>query len=271
MGAYRNRRRAPWYGMAPAIHVGLLSVATIGGACLHAAAGELRVAVGEADYPPYYYQERTDGPYLGISMEVCQAIASRMGYHLAFARVPFARLIASLQSGRADMVCNFFNTPERAKIAAFASVPSAYETAQLFVKKGSPIAWKGGSLQQLATYRFGGITGYSFGQEYDSATNLDKTYAADEDMQIRMLLADRFDIGIGSKPAILFHARRMGVEDRLVFMEPLLVNAPVFMAFSKHRADADKLASDFSQELANFEKTPKYHALLRKYDLAVPK
>jgi polar amino acid transport system substrate-binding protein len=260
-----------WAKAVRIIKIGVFVVVAVGSGSSPAFASELRVAVGEADYPPFYYQETRDGPYLGISMEVCQRIAKRLGHTLKFERYPFARLVSSLQIGSADMVCNFFNTPERAKIAIFADVPSAYESAQIFVKKGRSIHWDGGSLQQLSRYSFGGIRGYSFGQEYDTAQNLNKTNATDEKLQIKMLLADRFDIGIGSKAAILFHARQLGVQDQLVFLDPLLVDAPVFMAFSKLRPDAAQLAADFSRELDIFEKTPEYLALLQKYDMTMPK
>ena len=101
--------------------------------------------------------------------------------------------------------------------------------------------------------------------------NLNKINADDEDQQIKMLLAGRFDIGIGSKPAILFHAKQLGVENQLLFLEPLLVNAPVFMAFSKRRPDAAQLAAEFSRELDKFKKTFEYRSLLQKYNMAMPK
>jgi hypothetical protein len=69
----------------------------------------------------------------------------------------------------------------------------------------------------------------------------------------------------------LFHAKQLGVENQLLFLEPLLVNAPVFMAFSKRRPDAAQLAAEFSRELDKFEKTFEYRSLLQKYNMAMPK
>jgi ABC-type amino acid transport substrate-binding protein len=247
------------------------SYALLLGAALSLLAGpmawarELKVAVGKTDYPPFYFQENASGPMLGISMEACEIVAKRLGHTLKYDRYPFARVVNSLDNGSADMVCNFFNTPARAAVVVFTSVPHVYESAFLFVKVGKNVDWKGGSLQQLSKYTFGGIRGYSFGQEYDTATYLQKDEATDEVSQIKMLLADRFDIGVGNKAALLVQAKALGVDKDLVFLEPVIAVGPVYMAFSKKLPDAQQLAADFSREIAKLRDTPEYKKILKKY------
>ncbi|MCX4025832.1 transporter substrate-binding domain-containing protein [Endozoicomonas sp. SM1973] len=220
------------------------------------------------DYPPYYFQDDQNS-IRGISAEVAQVLAKQLGHKLVYKRYPFGRVVLYLQTGKADMVCQFFNTPDRAKAAIYTGVPHVFESAWMFIKKGNKISYQK-DLKQLQNYRFGGVIGYSFGKAYDTADYLNKQHAVSEQEQIKMLLAGRFDIALGTKQTIIYHAKKMQILDQIEFLTPTLADSPVYMAFSRARNDAYELATTFTEALVEYKKTAEYRQLLKKYHFEYP-
>jgi len=83
------------------------------------ASGVLRVAVAP-DRPPLTLKDRT-GATVGFDVDIVRALATAMGLELRLEEVPFAELIPSVQSGRADLaISGLTMTPERNARVAFA-------------------------------------------------------------------------------------------------------------------------------------------------------
>ncbi len=70
-----------------------------------------------APLPPYDYLK--DGVATGIDVAVAHAIFDSMGVPFKVDIAPFARCLYELQTGQADVVFNFSETPEREAIAYF--------------------------------------------------------------------------------------------------------------------------------------------------------
>ena len=83
------------------------------------ASGTLRVAVS-ADRAPLNFKNPSD-EIVGFEVDIVQALATAMGLELSLVQVPFAELLASLESGRADLaISGLTMTPERNARVAFA-------------------------------------------------------------------------------------------------------------------------------------------------------
>lgn len=83
------------------------------------ASGVLRVAVSP-DRPPLVLKNRS-GATVGFDVDIVQALATAMGLELRLVEVPFAELIQSVESGRADLAISALTmTPERNARVAFA-------------------------------------------------------------------------------------------------------------------------------------------------------
>src|SRR5262245_44294941 len=83
------------------------------------ASGELRVAVS-TDRPPLILKNRS-GATVGFDIDIVSALASAMGLELELVEVPFAELLPSVESGRADLaISGITMTPERNARVAFA-------------------------------------------------------------------------------------------------------------------------------------------------------
>jgi ABC-type amino acid transport substrate-binding protein len=230
-------------------------------------AKELRVGLGELDYPPFYFEK--DGNLHGAAIEITQHIAQKLGHTLVFRRYPWARVQLYLKTGDVDAVILYFKTPEREKDVVFTDIPHLYESSSLFVAKGTETPFNG-TLSDLWSYRFGNVRGYSHGKEYDGAEYLNKHIVNNETLLIRMLVKGRIDIAVGNKPAIIMYAKQEGLHDKITFLTPPIDKAPNFFAFSKSRKDAAGLAKEFSTEVKKIIASERYQHILKRYGLDLP-
>lgn len=233
---------------------------------LSLSAGEqrLKVGLGYLDYPPFYFTK--EEKITGAAIEISEAIASGLGYELTYERFPWKRVQRSLETGRVDMMILYFKTPERERHAYFSSTPHINESSYLFVKKGFEVAYKPGRLDNLKQYTFANIKGYSHGKLYDNADFLKKYTAKNEENLVKMVAKQRVAIGVGNKPALLLHAEKNNLQDKIVFFEPPIDTGANYFAFTKARQDSKELAEEFSAEVERFIKTDRYKGILEKYN-----
>lgn len=72
--------------------------------------------VTSADYPPFEYIDTTGGgKYVGIDVEVAEAITEKLGYELEIKDMDFGGLIQSLQSNQADFAMAAMTIDEKRK------------------------------------------------------------------------------------------------------------------------------------------------------------
>jgi polar amino acid transport system substrate-binding protein len=91
-----------------------------------------------ADYAPFeYIDTEGTGDFMGIDIEIAQAITENLGYELKIQDMDFGGLIAALQNGQVDFVMSAMSADEdRKKNADFSEV--YYESKHFIVsKKGS--------------------------------------------------------------------------------------------------------------------------------------
>lgn len=223
---------------------------------------ELRVGLATLDYPPFYFE--TDGQFHGAALEIVQELATSLDHKLVFFRVPWKRLQSYLKDGSIDMMILYFKTTERATDVLYTEIPHIQESSDLFVLSGRNIPYKG-SLDDVASFRFGNVKGYSHGNEYNNAKDLHKQQVNNEKLLLKILLNNRIDIGVGNKPVIIHYAKIMGLRDKIRFLDPPIDVGSNYIAFSKARDDAQQLANEFSTELKAFVKTKKYMDILSEY------
>ena len=102
-----------------------------------------------AAFPPYEYMEGND--YVGIDIEIAQAIADSMGAELVINDVEFGSIIGGVQSGKYDMgIAGMTVTDERLKSVNFSDT-YATGVQVIIVKNDSAIA----SIDDLANAMIG--------------------------------------------------------------------------------------------------------------------
>ncbi|WP_151702392.1 substrate-binding periplasmic protein [Nitrincola alkalilacustris] len=225
-------------------------------------ARELRVGLGELDYPPFYFKE--NGQFKGAAVEIAEQIAAQLGHQLVYVRYPWARVQNALEFGDLDMMILYFRTPERESKVVYTETPHLNESSHLFVRSNSNIDLLS-SLDDLEDRLFGHVRGYAHGEQYDNHQQLKKHLVPDERHLIRTLIVGGIDVAVGNKPAIMMVAELEGLEDEIVFLNTPIDIGPNFFAFSRVLPDAEALARDYSEQLRQFMPSDEYRQILMTY------
>ncbi len=167
-----------------------------------------------ASFPPYEYTDDA-GNYIGIDIEVAQAIANKLGLELVIDNMGFTAALEAAQSGKSDMVMAGVTVNEdRLKVMDFSD---SYATGiqVVIVKEDSTIA----SIDDLSGKKIGtqlGTTGYIYcsdtpengGYGEDAVVGYDNGITA-----VQALLSGKVDcVVIDKAPAEAFVAANPGLK-----------------------------------------------------------
>ena len=220
-----------------------------------------KIRVVYTDWFPYTYQENAEPS--GFEIEIFKAVMKNMNIETEFVNYPWKRCLSNLQNGTADALVSVLKTPEREKYAYFPKMHISISKTVFFTKNDKGIKFKG-SYEDLRDYTIGVITGFSYGDAFDKADYLKKDSAVDAHMLITKLLNGRHDLAAENKVVITAYAIKMGVRDKIRFLEPPIHTQRLYVGFSKAKK-LQKLCNDFSRFLTEFKTTEAYKAILEKY------
>jgi len=226
-------------------------------------AGELVVGTSTG-YPPYYYLE--NGVLIGVCVEIINHTAHALGRTVVYKQFPWKRMLYSGKTGQVDAVMPLFKTPQRDKFLIFPEVPLALEENHFFTHRAAPVHFSG-KLTDIAPHSVGVVTNYSYGDAFDSATYLDKIITRDDLNLLQMFKYRRFAVGVGNRHVVRYFADKVGGIHDLVFLEPPLTRAPLYIAFSREKGHT-QLTAAFSQALHDFNRTQTYRDILKRYGMA---
>ncbi|MBY0346239.1 MAG: transporter substrate-binding domain-containing protein [Neisseriaceae bacterium] len=104
------------------------------------ARGVLKVGL-EGTYPPFNFKGKNQ-KLEGFEVELADEIGKRMGVKVEFTQGEWGGLLASLQTGKVDILINQVGINDKRKETFDFSVPYTYSSAQLIVKKGNESKFK---------------------------------------------------------------------------------------------------------------------------------
>jgi len=147
------------------------------------ASGALRVAVS-ADRPPLNLKDRS-GAIVGFEVDIVQALAGAMGLELSLVEVPFADLIGSLESSRADLaISGLTMTPERNARVAFAG-PYFVSGMSVLARSRTIADAQDPAALDVADRRYAAVTGSTSAELITDALP-----------RARLVLVDDYDAGV---------------------------------------------------------------------------
>ena len=181
------------------------------------AAGGTLVMVTNAEFPPYVYHD--GGEIVGIDVEICDAIAAKLGKTMEIEDVAFDSLIPEVVSGKADIGAGGITvTEDRKKNVDFSDV---YTTASqvIIVKDGSDIAGPD-DLKGKAIGVQLGTTGDLYASDYEKDGSTVERYGKGFEA-VQALLQGKIDaVVIDEEPAKVFVTENEGIS---ILDEPLTV------------------------------------------------
>lgn len=237
----------------------------VGALCLPrtgVAASELVVGTSTG-YPPYYYME--NGTLTGACIEIISHTAQSLGRTAAYKQYPWKRMLYSGKTGRVDAIMPLFKTPEREKFLLFPDADLVLEENHISTRKAAPVHFSG-KLTDIAPHSVGVVTGYSYGRAFDTASYLNKIEARNDLNLMQMFKYRRFTVGVGNHHVVRYFANQVGGVHDLVFLDPPLTRAPLYIAFSRKKGHA-QLAAEFSKALRDFKRTQIYRNIVKRYGM----
>ncbi len=220
-----------------------------------------KITVVYTDWFPYTWQE--NGQASGFEIETFKAIMKIMNMEAEFVNYPWQRCLFSLKEGKADALISLLKTPEREQFTHFPENHISISRTVLFTAADKDIKFTG-SYEELKGLLIGVIAGFSYGDAFDKAAYLTKDEARDAEMLIGKVLKARNDLAAENQAVVSASARKMGVSDKIRFLEPPIHTQKLYVGFSKAK-DLKKLSEDFSKQLGEFRNSEAYKAILDKY------
>ena len=164
-------------------------------------------------WPPFRMQN-AEGALSGLDIDVLEQLSQRTGLRFEVQRAPWARGLAALQQGKADLMIGLAKTPERERYIDYLE-PPYYACAPRFY--AAPAAAK--ALQrysQLAELSIGYVLESAYFEPFDSDQQLRKTAVNSESQLLEMLVRGRLQAVIGTDCQVDYELRDARWNGRIV-------------------------------------------------------
>jgi len=225
---------------------------------------KLIVVRSDASYPPFEIMTEK-GELSGVHIEMVQQVAKSLNLDVEFQSLPWKRAQYLIKQGKADAITYMGRSAEREKFAIFRQNNIlSHTTNALFIRKADKdLIHYSGDFDQLKPHKMGFISGYSYGNKFNSVNwpNINDT-AHDEVVLLKQLFMNRFTVGIGEINRMKYFARQENFSEQLYFLQPHLSPIPQYIAFSKGN---EILADKFAEAMKEYKGSSDYQALLNKY------
>lgn len=173
-----------------------MSLSSIASAFELAEQGKLTVAF-TGDMPGSGWQ---DGKLVGYDGEIMQRIADKLGLKIQPALMEWSGTIASVQSGRVDVMLGTMGwTEKRTKIMTLSEPIHYFKNG---IMQSTKTNWD--KLSDLEGKKVGTITGFSFVPELKKINGLELSLYDTSDAAVRDLIAGRIEAVIGDPPVVSY-------------------------------------------------------------------
>ena len=197
-----------------------------------------QVIVNDLSWPPYYLGGQPDRPK-GFAKEVLELCIPETGFTPHFVPYPIPRMYPMLENGTLD-VHIVSHRPEREAYLAYGTEPVFHSSYRPVVRVGSGIEIH--SIEDFDPLRLGHISGLKYTEAFlDYVERRDKEghleTVTQEEIALRMLVAGRIDVYVGSPPGARWVAQEMGIGDRIEVLDFDLRTRPYYVVVSKRSAN----------------------------------
>ena len=222
------------------------------------------IGIEDKAYTPYYVW--VEGEPAGPCPEIAVGAIRQMGADVEFMRMPWIRVLKSVESKRVDAGLCGTKNEERAAYSHYPEEPLLSFDATLFVRADSPLA--NSNILGLTGKSFGLTKGYNYGGiDHDlEANGMIRIEANSRESLLKMLTIGRIDTLLDSTLPVLADAKHMGVLGEIRMLPPSLAETPGYLFFSR-KPGHDDLAKRFSAALREYKTTEEYEAIKKRYGL----
>lgn len=221
------------------------------------ARGELIVATN-AEFPPFEYME--GDKFVGMDMEMAQAIADKLGVKLKIDNMAFDSVVASVQTGKADLgIAGLDASDERKLIVDFSDSYFSSTVVMLVAKDNATIKTGDDLVGKKLGVQLGTTADTMVASSIKDAEVVRMNKDADS---VQDLINGKLDAALlDISPAKVFAEQNA---DKIKLIEASLSGAPYAVAANKGNAELIAVVNSVIKELKD---SGKYDELLTKYKL----
>ncbi|MCG8612889.1 MAG: transporter substrate-binding domain-containing protein [Pseudomonadales bacterium] len=239
---------------------------------LLAKAEPLIVGMELANNKPYEYLD-AENRLTGFHVELVRIVAADLGWQVEFRRLPWKRVISSLESGDIHAATYVAEDPQRERFTYFLKGNLLHVNgAALYIKKSraDEIQYSPPIEAFVRKWKTGFPNGYYMGERITRLLKSDagiETPTLSQELLFRMLLNDRYDVVFGSISALqLNNPEIQGIQDLLLQLpETRFVDTKMYIAFS--RKHGPQMAEQFAAQYRLFRNTPAYAELAQRFNV----
>ena len=215
-------------------------------------------------FPPYQYKSGVDGKLIGISVDIVNAIQTKIGQKSKIKVYPWTRGVKILEKKKNTAIFSMLRTKERENKYKWVG-PLAKMQLVFFKKSGSNITLK--TVADAKKVRKVGVTKKVANYDILKAQgfkNLDVITSGADEKNIKKLIKGRIDLWPALKTAGLYNARKMGFGGEIVPIENVnIFEGDLYIAFNK-KTD-DKIISKWQKALDNLRKDGTIKKIMNRY------
>jgi polar amino acid transport system substrate-binding protein len=219
------------------------------------------VATGHPQYPAIAYK---DGDNIaGAAPMLVEAIAKNLKVPLESKYMgSWADAQAAARDGKADMIFGIYYNDERATYLDYVKPAFMFDEVVVFVAKGKGFTYK--AENDLIGKKGATNQGESYGNDFDAFIKDKLTVARTDgiDDAFKDLLDGKADYVIAGYYSGLAEAAKAGVKDQVEPLSPAILEAEMFVAFSK-KSPCRSLAPGFSQGITEMTTNGSFDTMLQ--------
>ncbi|WAC43073.1 transporter substrate-binding domain-containing protein [Pseudomonas sp. SL4(2022)] len=181
--------------------------------CLPVRAEQASLLVMTDVWPPFR-MPAADGSLQGLDIDVLNQLSLRTGLHFNVQRAPWARGLAALENGKADLMTGLAKTPEREVYIHYLPQPYYACAPRFYAAPAQARALQ--SYIQLAALTIGHVLESVYFEPFDSDTQLRKVAVNNEEQLLAMLARGRLQALIGTDCQVDYELRDPRWQGRIV-------------------------------------------------------
>lgn len=218
-------------------------------------------ATGHRYYPAIAYKD--GDKIVGAAPTLVETIAKQLNVPLESKYMgTWEEAQAAARDGKADMIFGIYYNDERATYLDYVKPAFMFDEVVVFVAKDKPFAYK--DENDLIGKK--GVTnqGESYGNDFDAFIKDKLTVARTDgvDAAFKELLAGNADYLIAGYYSGLAEAAKEGIKDKIEPLSPAILEAEMFVAFSK-KSPCASLAPGFSQGITEMTTNGQFDTMLQ--------
>lgn len=209
----------------------LLLALTLGaGAPLFSHAVE-RVAVGASFRN--IYEQRDDGSWHGLGVDVLRLLAARAGDTVRFKLYPWPRAMAMVERAQADMLVGPYKSPERLKHLSYTDQAFYRDRVIFYGRRTGSVPWRG-DLAVLKQRRIATVRGWHYGGQFEqSRPQFDINEVPQLENGLQMLARGRVELLATNERNIAGLVDQLQLGDAVTALCPDITQLDGYLAFPR--------------------------------------